>query len=136
MRLFHSYLFVLGIRSIRDTQCGHVISYSHRHQSLTFATCRFKLHTRTTAALIYPLLHSPSWIFDCEVLLLANLAGIETREVGIKWQEVEGSKVDLIKDSIGMAVDLLVIRGNYWLGRWEAPRSVGGKVETTLKKRE
>ena len=26
MRLFHSYLFVLGIRSIRDTQCGYISS--------------------------------------------------------------------------------------------------------------
>ena len=90
---------------------------------------RFKLHTRSTVSRIYPHLHSPSWIFDCEVLLLASLAGVQTREVGIKWQEVEGSKVDFIKDSIGMAVDLLVIRGNYWLGRWETPRSVGGGVE-------
>lgn len=43
------------------------------------------------------------------------------REVGIKWQEVDGSKVDLVRDSVGMAVDLLVIRGNYLLGRWSKP---------------
>lgn len=106
MRGFHTYLFVLGIRSIRDTQCG------------------FKLHTRRTATHLYPLLHSPSWIFDCELLLLAALAGIPTREVGIAWHEVDGSKVDLVRDSIGMAVDLLVIRGNYLLGRWRDRKSV------------
>ncbi|KAL8287642.1 hypothetical protein RQP46_003500 [Phenoliferia psychrophenolica] len=107
MRLFHTYLYVLGIRSIRDTQCG------------------FKLHTRPSAAHIYPFLHSPAWIFDCELLLLAGLAGIPTREVGIAWKEVEGSKVDLVRDSIRMAVDLLVIRGNYLLGRWQKPIWVG-----------
>lgn len=109
MRLFHTYLYLLGIRTIRDTQCG------------------FKLHTRASAALLYPLLHSPSWIFDCELLLLASLAGIPAHEVGVQWHEVEGSKVDLVRDSIGMAIDLLVIRGNYAVGRWEKPAWVGGE---------
>ncbi|ORY92697.1 nucleotide-diphospho-sugar transferase [Leucosporidium creatinivorum] len=103
MRLFHTYLYILGIRTIRDTQCG------------------FKLSSRASAAHLYPSLHSPSWIFDCELLLLALLSGIPVREVGIKWQEVDGSKVDLVRDSVGMAVDLLVIRGNYLLGRWSKP---------------
>ncbi|KAK4047009.1 hypothetical protein OIV83_005695 [Microbotryomycetes sp. JL201] len=107
MRGFHSYLFLLGIRTIRDTQCG------------------FKLFTRASAAVIYPQLHSSGWIFDCELLILAGLAGIPTREVGIQWHEVDGSKVDLVRDSINMAVDLLVIRINYLLGRWPRPASVG-----------
>ncbi|KAM0787657.1 hypothetical protein ACM66B_003721 [Microbotryomycetes sp. NB124-2] len=107
MRGFHSYLFVLGIRTIRDTQCG------------------FKLCTRASARAIYPLMHSSGWIFDCELLILAGMAGIPTREVGIQWHEVDGSKVDLLRDSIAMAVDLLVIRVNYWLGRWPRPSAVG-----------
>ncbi|KAM0750682.1 hypothetical protein T439DRAFT_325738 [Meredithblackwellia eburnea MCA 4105] len=109
MRLFHTYLYILGIRTIRDTQCG------------------FKLHSRPSAAHIYPHMHSPSWIFDCELLLLAGLSGIPTREVGIQWHEVDGSKVDLVKDSVKMAIDLLVIRGNYWMGRWSKPGWVGPK---------
>ncbi|KAK4056835.1 dolichyl-phosphate beta-glucosyltransferase [Microbotryomycetes sp. JL221] len=107
MRGFHTYLFVLGIRTIRDTQCG------------------FKLCTRASAAHIWPLMHSSGWIFDCELLILAALAGIPTREVGIQWHEVDGSKVDLVRDSIAMAVDLLVIRANYLLGRWSKPVFIG-----------
>jgi dolichyl-phosphate beta-glucosyltransferase len=52
------------------------------------------------------------------------MANIPTGEVGIKWQEVGGSKVDLIKDSIAMAIDLLVIRGNYLCGRWKTPEKI------------
>lgn len=48
--------------------------------------------------------------------------------MGIAWHEVDGSKVDLVRDSIGMAVDLLVIRGNYLLGRWRKPGWVGVEV--------
>jgi len=42
-------------------------------------------------------------------------------EVPVEWTEVDGSKIDLLKDSVGMALDLLVIRANYALGRWPRP---------------
>lgn len=54
------------------------------------------------------------------------------REVGIKWQEVDGSKVDLVRDSVGMAVDLLVIRGNYLSGRWSKPGVVDLKARAPV----
>ena len=103
MRSFHLYLSLLGLRTIRDTQCG------------------FKLHARASAAHLYPSLHSPGWIFDCELLLLAELTGVPLREVGVRWHEVGGSKLDVVWDSIRMARDLLVIRGNHLTGRWKSP---------------
>lgn len=42
-------------------------------------------------------------------------------EVPVVWTEIDGSKIDLLKDSVGMAVDLCVIRANYALGRWARP---------------
>lgn len=84
----------------------------------------FKLCTRATARVIYEACHSPAWIFDCELILLAELASIPTTEVGIDWHEVAGSKIDLVKDSIKMALDLMVIRGNYALGTWQKPAKV------------
>jgi dolichyl-phosphate beta-glucosyltransferase len=61
------------------------------------------------------------WIFDIELITLALMAGIPTAEVPITWNEVEGSKMQLMKDSIQMAIDLLIIRANYGLGRWQKP---------------
>ncbi|KAK9898163.1 glycosyltransferase family 2 protein [Cystobasidium minutum MCA 4210] len=109
MRSFHIYLSVLGIRSIADTQCG------------------FKLFTRSIAREIFPNMHVEGWIFDIEILIIASLLDtksdpVKMREVPIQWREVEGSKMDLIKDSISMAVDLLVIRASYALGRWNVKR--------------
>ncbi|GAA5842621.1 hypothetical protein JCM9279_003641 [Rhodotorula babjevae] len=110
MRSFHLYLSLLGLSTIRDTQCG------------------FKLHARASAQLLYPSLHSPGWIFDCELLLVAERCGVPLREVGVRWTEVPGSKLDVVTDSIRMARDLLVIRGNYLAGRWTTPGRVPREV--------
>lgn len=101
MKSFHTYLAVLGISSIRDTQCG------------------FKLFSRAAVETIFPNLHVEGWIFDIEILLIATMTNAQVKEVPVQWKEVEGSKMDLVKDSIRMALDLLVIRGNYALGRWK-----------------
>ena len=96
----------LGISHIKDTQCG------------------FKLFTRAAAASIFPSLHVEGWIFDIEILIIAGLLGdVRVREVPIRWGEVHGSKMDLVKDSLRMATDLLVIRGIiYAIGRWRVKR--------------
>lgn len=119
---------------IKDTQCG------------------FKLFTRPTAQIVFPTSHIDGWIFDVELLILAQTSStlalqqhpppscvtekaeeedevrelkklpIPIAEVSVHWQEVGGSKIDLVRDSIRMALDLIVIRANYKLGRWMMPR--------------
>ncbi|ORY34916.1 glycosyltransferase family 2 protein, partial [Naematelia encephala] len=105
MHGFHLFLRTLGVRGIRDTQCG------------------FKLFTRQTAALLFPTLHLSRWSFDVELLLLATLISppIPVKEVPVVWHEVNGSKIRLGWDSIGMMRDLLVLRGNLFVGRWIVP---------------
>ncbi|EGF98653.1 family 2 glycosyltransferase [Melampsora larici-populina 98AG31] len=107
MKAFHLYLYLLGLRDIRDTQCG------------------FKLLTRDSARDLFNGLHVEGWIFDVELLLLAKLMNppIPIAEVPITWNEVSGSKLSIIKDSITMAIELLIIRLNYLLGVWKVPKS-------------
>lgn len=94
----HTLLYVFGIRTIADTQCG------------------FKLFTRDAARMIFPYMHTEGWIFDVEILIIAFKKGIFVAEVPISWHEVAGSKIDLATDSVKMAVDLVVMRFAYWLG--------------------
>lgn len=94
----HTLLYVFGIRTIRDTQCG------------------FKLFTRDACKLIFPYVHTERWIFDVEVLIIAMRKNIPVVEVPISWHEVAGSKIDLARDSLLMAIDLVVIRFAYLLG--------------------
>ena len=101
MHSFHKVLYVLGIRIIKDTQCG------------------FKLFTRKSALNIFNNTHVEGWIFDIEVLLLAQYFNMPIVEVSVTWHEIDGSKVSIIKDSIKMAIDLLIIRFNYLFGIWK-----------------
>lgn len=94
----HTLVYVFGIRHIQDTQCG------------------FKMFNRESVRMIFPHMHTERWIFDVEILLLAELQGVHMAEIPVSWQEVDGSKVDLAKDSIQMAIDLVVTRMAYMMG--------------------
>ncbi|GEQ70541.1 hypothetical protein JCM33374_g4219 [Metschnikowia sp. JCM 33374] len=94
----HVLVYIFGIRNVQDTQCG------------------FKMFNRKAAGMIFPHMHTERWIFDVEILLLAELQRVPIGEIPVNWQEVDGSKVDLAKDSIQMAVDLVVTRMAYLLG--------------------
>ncbi|KZW00027.1 hypothetical protein EXIGLDRAFT_723178 [Exidia glandulosa HHB12029] len=104
MYSFHTVLKTLGVGHIRDTQCG------------------FKLFTRPAAIQLFSSLNISTWIFDVELLILALLLDIPVVEVPVHWHEVEGSKLRLLNDSVGMLKDLIVIRVNYALGRWKPKR--------------
>lgn len=97
----HTILRIVGVGHVRDTQCG------------------FKLFTRGAAQKIFPAQRLATWIFDVELLLLAKQLGIPVVEVPVEWREVAGSKLNVIKDSLQMLRDLLVLRGNQLLGRWK-----------------
>jgi len=107
---FHTLMaLVLGGSTVKDTQCG------------------FKLFTRATASRIFPCQHIQRWAFDVELLLLASTWGdIPVVEVPVHWEEIDGSKVDIVWDTLQMARDLVVIKACYLLGLW-SDREVSSK---------
>jgi dolichyl-phosphate beta-glucosyltransferase len=118
MRSFHFVLMILtppATSRIRDTQCG------------------FKLFSRAALPHIVPYMHAEGWIFDIEMLMLAESApatpvlasdgsvigtsyGIKVAEVPVGWHEVGGSKMSLVQDSVRMAIGLAVLRASWMLG--------------------
>ncbi|KFA77873.1 hypothetical protein S40288_02501 [Stachybotrys chartarum IBT 40288] len=118
MRSFHLVLTILtppATSRIRDTQCG------------------FKLFSRGALPHIVPYMHAEGWIFDIEMLMLAESApattvlgsdgsvigtspGIKVAEVPIEWHEVGGSKLNVVQDSVRMAIGLAVLRASWMMG--------------------
>ncbi|KJE89135.1 hypothetical protein CAOG_08434 [Capsaspora owczarzaki ATCC 30864] len=106
---FHILVFLVGIRGIRDTQCG------------------FKMFTRPAARVLFPAMHVERWCFDIELLFLALRLGYPVAETAVNWQEIDGSKLDPIWSSVQMFKDILLIRLYYLFGIWQLPRSMDAK---------
>ncbi|KAF2138193.1 glycosyltransferase family 2 protein [Aplosporella prunicola CBS 121167] len=102
--LMHSFHLLLRLMTppktsaIKDTQCG------------------FKLFSRAALPYIVPYMHSEGWIFDVEMLMLAESAAIPMAEVAVGWKEVMGSKLNVVWDSLGMAWGLAVLRASWMVG--------------------
>ena len=95
MHSFHLLLYLMTppkTGEIKDTQCG------------------FKLFSRNSLPFIVPYMHMEGWIFDVEMLMLAEWAKIPVAEVPVGWREVMGSKLNVVRDSLGMAWGLAVLR--------------------------
>ena len=77
-----------------DTQCGF--------KAFRMEACR-------------PIIESAKVIgfgFDVELLLLAQRAGLRLREIPVRWNHHEGSKVRLVQDSMRMLSEILSLRAN------------------------
>jgi dolichyl-phosphate beta-glucosyltransferase len=63
-------------------------------------------------------MHAEGWIFDVEMLMLAESApnGIKVAEIPIGWKEISGSKLNVMWDSLGMAWGLAVLRASWMVG--------------------
>lgn len=104
MRCLHLLVWVFGVKGVKDTQCG------------------FKLFNRQAIDDIFPYMHTERWIFDVEVLMIAIRKGFDVEEVTISWHEVTGSKIDIARDSIMMAIDLVVMRLAFIMGIYNADK--------------
>ena len=75
-----------------DTQCGF--------KAFRLDVCR-------------PILESArvdGFAFDVELLFLAQRAGLRVREIPVRWNHAEGSKVDFLRDSLRMLREVIALR--------------------------
>jgi len=99
-RVFNTTIRALGLTRLRDTQCG------------------FKLFPGDLARNLAAAQRLDGFAFDVELLVLAKAWGYPIREVGVRWQHVEASRVLAIRHSGEMLRDALRL---WW---WRATRSL------------
>ncbi len=90
-----------------DTQCGF--------KAFRLEACR-------------PLLEAArldGFAFDVELLFLAQHAGLRLREIPVRWNHHEGSKVDFARDSVRMLREVLALRTRGSGGRERATHGSG-----------
>jgi glycosyltransferase involved in cell wall biosynthesis len=80
--------------------------------------CGFKAFHRERARTIFERQRTEGFGFDPEILFLAQLEGLRVAEVPVRWAHNPATKVNLMRDSVRMLVDLLAVRWNAWMGRY------------------
>ena len=93
---------VMGLR-FRDTQCG------------------FKAFTRAAAQAVFQLQTIEGWGFDPEILFIAHKRRLNVQEVSVTWGHDERSRMSYLKDGIQMLREMMIIRWNALLGRYNGP---------------
>ena len=74
--------------------------------------CGFKLFEGGAARELFRRQRIERWGFDAEVLFIARKLGYKTVEIPVRWSHSEGTKVNMLGDSVNMFLDLLRIRWN------------------------
>jgi dolichyl-phosphate beta-glucosyltransferase len=97
-RIFNFFVVLLAIHGFKDTQCG------------------FKGFRREAALEICMRQRMEGFSFDVEMLYIAKKLGYRIKEVPIQWFDSPQTKVNTLKDSRKMFMDLLRVRINDWKG--------------------
>lgn len=95
----------LVLPGIHDTQCG------------------FKLFKREVGHDLFSVAQQDRFAFDVEVLFIARLRNYKISEQAINWKNVEGSKVDVIKDSLNMLIEVVKMSVSAAFGRYRRLQS-------------
>ena len=91
---------------IKDTQAG------------------FKLFSAPAVERIFPLQTIWGWVFDVELLVLAQHFGFKIKEVPIVWSHYPNSRVSVLGDMVITLLDILKIKMNLISGFYESKAKV------------
>ena len=103
-RVFNFLIRSLVLPGLQDTQCG------------------FKCFRADIAEDIFHYQTLIGWSFDVELLVIARRRGYNIGEIGIPWYYNPGSKINVLRDSSRMFLDLLTIRRNARRGVYDAKK--------------
>jgi len=92
-KTFNKFVQLMFFKGITDTQCG------------------FKAMTGKAADMIFSRAKINGFSFDVELLYLASKAGLKIGQVSVEWYNDARSKVNPIKDSLMMLIELYRIKG-------------------------
>ncbi len=97
----------------RREQAGRVFNFIVRLATgMPFwdTQCGFKAFRLDVSRPILEKAHTIGFAFDVELLLMAYRAGLRLREVPVRWNHSEGSKVRVFHDSLAMLREVIALR--------------------------
>ena len=111
-RIFAAGMHALvGLRGIHDTQCG------------------FKFFRGVVARDLFQRQRIDGYMFDAEVLYLAERLGHRIKEIGVAWQYDDDSRLQVVTDNSRSVVDLARIRFAHRGGRSLVPPHIRARPD-------
>jgi glycosyltransferase involved in cell wall biosynthesis len=80
--------------------------------------CGFKAFRRERCRIIFEQQRIERFGFDPELLYLARHHGLKAVEIPVRWSHSPATKINMMRDSVQMFVDVFTIRWNAMLGRY------------------
>ena len=80
--------------------------------------CGFKAFRRERCRIIFEQQRIERFGFDPELLYLARHHGLRATEIPVRWSHSPATKINMMRDSIQMFVDVFTVRWNSLLGRY------------------
>ncbi|MEJ7624857.1 MAG: dolichyl-phosphate beta-glucosyltransferase [Pyrinomonadaceae bacterium] len=108
----------------RREQGGKVMNFIIRTMSgLPFADtqCGFKAFNMVAFRPLLDRMKIDRFGFDVEFLFVADHNGLRLKEIPVRWNDVAGSKVSVLRDTRRMITELSQIRSNAKNGRYRSP---------------
>lgn len=84
-------------------------------------TCGFKAFNRDAGKKLFERVRVYDWSFDAEILHMAQRAAYCTKEVPVRWEDREGTKVRLVRDTFNSLLGLVRIGLYSSTGRYRNP---------------
>lgn len=91
-RIFNTIVRLFAVPGLQDTQCG------------------FKMFRANVAEDLFPLQTMDGWSFDVEILYAARQRGYTIVEVPINWYYKANTRINPIRDSLDMFIEVFKIR--------------------------
>jgi len=107
----HIRNFLIGLKGVRDTQCGFKLFERTASRAIIEKLVVFKEKKKIEGS-------SVSAGFDLEFLFVARKMGYKIKEVPVTWRHVETKNVSFIRDSLEGFHDVLAIRYNDFLKKY------------------
>jgi len=91
------------------------------------AQCGFKVLTREVVEKIVPQIKDQSWFFDTEMLVLAERQGYRIKDLPVKWDEDDDSRVKIVKTAWDDIKGVLRLRRLLWSREFAKAAEMHGK---------
>lgn len=104
--------FLIGLKKIKDTQCGFKAFKTDKAQKIIESLVVFKKSHNVSGS-------SVSAGFDLEFLFLATKYGFSITEIPVQWKHVETKNVNFITDSLETLKDILEIKYHDIIGAYK-----------------